>query len=53
MLVAVNEKGMQDLLKSKFKIGGDAAATAGPVGLNAQASTRLEDECRTAYLLAQ
>jgi lipid-binding SYLF domain-containing protein len=39
VLVAVNQKGMQDLLKSKFKIGGDAAASAGPVGRNAQAST--------------
>jgi len=26
-------------LKSKFKIGGDAAAAAGPVGRNAQAGT--------------
>jgi lipid-binding SYLF domain-containing protein len=32
VLVAMNEKGMQDLLKDKFKIGGDAAAAAGPVG---------------------
>ena len=39
VLVAVNDKGFQDLLKSKFKIGGDAAASAGPVGRNAQAST--------------
>ncbi|MDQ1450295.1 MAG: YSC84-like protein 1 [Acidobacteriaceae bacterium] len=39
VLVAVNQKGMQDLLKSKFKVGGDAAAAAGPVGRNAQAST--------------
>ncbi|HVW78733.1 MAG TPA: lipid-binding SYLF domain-containing protein [Alloacidobacterium sp.] len=39
VLVAVNDKGLQDLLKSKFKIGGDAAAAAGPVGRNAQAST--------------
>jgi lipid-binding SYLF domain-containing protein len=39
VLVAVNDKGMQDLLKNKFKIGGDAAAAAGPVGRNAQAST--------------
>jgi lipid-binding SYLF domain-containing protein len=39
VLVAVNQRGMQDLLKSKFKIGGDAAAAAGPVGRNAQAST--------------
>jgi SH3 domain-containing YSC84-like protein 1 len=39
VLVAVNQRGMQDLLKSRFKIGGDAAAAAGPVGRNAQAST--------------
>jgi lipid-binding SYLF domain-containing protein len=39
VLVAVNDKGLQDLLKSKFKIGGDASASAGPVGRNAQAST--------------
>jgi SH3 domain-containing YSC84-like protein 1 len=39
VLVAVNDKGLQDLLKSKFKIGGDASAAAGPVGRNAQAST--------------
>jgi lipid-binding SYLF domain-containing protein len=41
VLVAVNDKGMQDLLKSKFKIGGDAAAAAGPVGRNAAAATSL------------
>ena len=41
VLVAVNDRGMQDLLKSKFKIGGDAAAAAGPVGRNAQATTSL------------
>jgi lipid-binding SYLF domain-containing protein len=39
VLVAVNDKGLQDLLKSKFKIGGDASASAGPVGRNAQAAT--------------
>jgi len=39
VLVAVNDKGFQDLLKSKFKIGGDAAAAAGPVGRNSTAST--------------
>jgi lipid-binding SYLF domain-containing protein len=39
VLVAVNDHGFQDLLKSKFKIGGDAAASAGPVGRNSQAST--------------
>lgn len=39
VLVAMNQKGLQDMLKSKFKIGGDAAASAGPVGRNAQAGT--------------
>lgn len=41
VLIAVNQRGMQDLLKSKFKIGGDAAASAGPVGRNAAAATNL------------
>jgi lipid-binding SYLF domain-containing protein len=39
VLVAVNDKGLQDLLKSKFKIGADASAAAGPVGRAGQAST--------------
>ncbi len=39
VLVAVNDHGFQDLLKSKFKIGGDVAASAGPVGRNSQAAT--------------
>ena len=39
VLVAVNDRGFQDLLKNKFKIGGDAAASAGPVGRNGQAAT--------------
>ena len=39
VLVAVNDNGFQDLLKSKFKIGAGAAASAGPVGRNADAST--------------
>ena len=49
VLVAVNEKGFQDLLKSKFKIGGDASAAAGPVGRDAQASTnwKLQSELLT------
>jgi SH3 domain-containing YSC84-like protein 1 len=41
VLVAVNDKGFQDLLHDKFKIGGDASAAAGPVGRDAQASTDL------------
>ncbi|HUA93522.1 MAG TPA: lipid-binding SYLF domain-containing protein [Terracidiphilus sp.] len=39
VLVAVNDQGLQDLLKSKFKIGGDASAAAGPVGRAGQAAT--------------
>lgn len=39
VLVAVNRKGMQDLLQSKFKIGASASAAAGPVGRDAGAST--------------
>jgi SH3 domain-containing YSC84-like protein 1 len=39
VLVAVNDRGLQDLLKSKFKIGGDASAAAGPVGRSGQAAT--------------
>jgi SH3 domain-containing YSC84-like protein 1 len=41
ILIAVNNRGLQDLLRTKFKIGGDAAASAGPVGRNAGASTNL------------
>lgn len=39
VLVAMNQNGMQDMLKAKFKLGADAAASAGPVGRNAQAGT--------------
>ena len=39
VLIAVNDHGMQDLLKNKFKIGGDASAAAGPVGRRGEAST--------------
>ncbi len=39
VLVAMNQNGLQHMLSSKFKLGGDAAASAGPVGRNAQAAT--------------
>jgi lipid-binding SYLF domain-containing protein len=39
VLVAMNQQGLQQMLKNKFKIGADAAASAGPVGRNAQAGT--------------
>ena len=37
VLVAMNQNGLQDMLKNKVKLGADAAASAGPVGRNAQA----------------
>ena len=39
VLVAMNQNGLQDMLKNKVKLGADAAASAGPVGRNAQAGT--------------
>jgi lipid-binding SYLF domain-containing protein len=39
VMVIQNEKGMQHLLASKFEIGGDASAAAGPVGRHASADT--------------
>jgi lipid-binding SYLF domain-containing protein len=39
VLLAMNKDGLQKMLKNKFKIGADAAASAGPVGRNAQAGT--------------
>lgn len=39
VMLVMNQKGMDDLLSSKFKIGGDASAAAGPVGREAAADT--------------
>jgi lipid-binding SYLF domain-containing protein len=39
VLLAMNQHGLQHMLASKFKLGADAAASAGPVGRNAQAAT--------------
>jgi SH3 domain-containing YSC84-like protein 1 len=39
ILVAMNHNGLEDMLKNKVKLGGDVAASAGPVGRNAQAGT--------------
>jgi len=39
VLVDMNHDGLEHALASKIKLGGDAAASAGPVGRNAQAST--------------
>jgi len=39
IMIIQNEKGMQKLLDSNFKIGADASAAAGPVGRHASAGT--------------
>ncbi len=39
VMVITNDQGMQHLLQSKFKLGADASAAAGPVGRNAGADT--------------
>jgi len=39
VMLIMNEKGMRNLLSSKFKLGADASAAAGPVGRHAEAST--------------
>ena len=41
VLIIRTEDGMQHMLQSKFKLGADASAAAGPVGRDAQASTDL------------
>ncbi len=38
VLVGTNHKSMDDMLKEKIKLGGDIAASAGPVGRNSQAA---------------
>jgi SH3 domain-containing YSC84-like protein 1 len=49
VLLIMNERGMKRLTTSKFTIGGDAAAAAGPVGRNATAQT---DALMTAEILS-
>ena len=39
VMLVMNEKGMNALLSSKFKLGGDASAAAGPIGRDAGADT--------------
>jgi lipid-binding SYLF domain-containing protein len=49
VMIIQNEKGMQQLLASKFQLGADASAAAGPVGRHASAETnwKLETEILT------
>jgi lipid-binding SYLF domain-containing protein len=39
VLVGLNKKSLEDLLKAKVKLGGEAAVAAGPVGRESQAAT--------------
>ena len=36
VMIVTNDKGMQNLLNSKFKLGADASVAAGPVGRHAE-----------------
>jgi len=47
-MLVMNDKGMDRLLSTKFTLGGDASAAAGPVGRSAQAET---DAALTAEIL--
>ncbi|MEO8592243.1 MAG: lipid-binding SYLF domain-containing protein [Candidatus Solibacter sp.] len=49
VMLVMNESGMKKLSSSKFTIGGDATAAAGPVGRNATAQT---DAFMTAEILS-
>jgi lipid-binding SYLF domain-containing protein len=42
VMVVMNEQGMEHLLSSKFKLGADASAAAGPVGRDAGADTDIK-----------
>jgi lipid-binding SYLF domain-containing protein len=42
VLVIQNRRGLENLVRNEFKIGAGAAATAGPVGRDAQAATDIQ-----------
>jgi lipid-binding SYLF domain-containing protein len=42
VLIVMDERGLEQLLKNQFKIGGDASVAAGPVGRDAEASTDIQ-----------
>ena len=42
VMVVNSDKGMQKMLSSKFKLGADASAAAGPVGRDAEADTDIK-----------
>lgn len=49
VMLVMNDNGLQHMLSSKFKIGADASASAGPVGRHASAGTnwKLDSEILT------
>jgi len=49
VMLVMNDNGLQHVLSSKFKIGADASASAGPVGRHASAGTdwKMESEILT------
>jgi lipid-binding SYLF domain-containing protein len=49
VMIIQNEHGMRQLMSSKFQLGGDASAAAGPVGRHASANTdwKLDTEILT------
>ena len=49
VMLVMNDHGLQHMLSSKFKIGADASASAGPVGRHASAGTdwKMESEILT------
>jgi len=49
VMLVMNDNGLQHMLSSKFKIGADASASAGPVGRHASAGTdwKMESEILT------
>lgn len=49
VMLVMNQKGMRRLLRSRFTLGGDASAAAGPVGRTVEAKT---DALLTAEILA-
>jgi lipid-binding SYLF domain-containing protein len=42
VLVVMNRRGVENLVQNQFEIGGEASATAGPVGRDAAASTDVQ-----------
>lgn len=42
VLVVIDRRGLEQLLRNQFKVGGDASVAAGPVGRDAEASTDIQ-----------